>query len=421
MLFFLLCLYVSLYYIRPFEWVPGLVGAPIFFIVALLSLLVLFMAWGQGRLRLFQIKSDWMVAGMIVAIVLSHLSHGDYFAIIPSIITFFPAFVGYYLVAHGLSTERQVNIFTLLLIWLSVFLGFEGILQFHTGFAHGGLEPFYAWRETVDGVLLNDLARIRWYGLFNDPNDLGLALVLPVPFLVDAIWSRRFFLPVICLPVLVYALYLTNSRGAMLAMIASVFCYLVLRTRSVKGVFLGGAMAALVFVFGPSRMAELGASEGSAYGRVEAWYEGFQMFKSYPLFGVGRGMFLEHHRLTAHNSYMLVLAELGLFGSYFFLGLFYAPFHFVKENLWKSSSLDEKYRNFLCSCIGSLVGLLSAMFFLSRSYILLPYIMAGFILAAVKINTGENFEEKLFLSRTAHIFVLLIYLTILNFVVKSLL
>ena len=70
-------------------------------------------------------------------------------------------------------------------------------------------------------------------------------------------------------------------------------------------------------------MAQISNGDDSAYGRVEAWYEGIQMFKSSPVFGVGKGMFTDFNNLTAHNSYMLVLAELGFVGSIFFLGLFF--------------------------------------------------------------------------------------------------
>lgn len=38
------------------------------------------------------------------------------------------------------------------------------------------------------------------------------------------------------------------------------------------------------------------------------------MFKHRPLFGFGKERFLEYHSKVAHNSYVTVMAELGVFG-----------------------------------------------------------------------------------------------------------
>ena len=228
--------------------------------------------------------------------------------------------------------------------------------------------------------------------LFNDPNDLGLALVLPVPFLLDRLLNRKYLVAALCLPFLLYALYLTNSRGAPLALMASVFVYFVLRFRSKKGVVIGLALSAILILFGPSRMAQLSGGDDSAYGRVEAWYEGFQMFKSSPVFGVGKGMFTDFNNLTAHNSYMLVLAELGFVGSIFFLGLFFYPLRWAKKNLLKESdSLEGKLdRCFLSATFGSLAGLMTAMFFLSRAYILLPFMLIAFLTVLINCFPGTR-------------------------------
>src|SRR5690606_17766975 len=110
---------------------------------------------------------------------------------------------------------------------------------------------------------------------------------------------------------LLYGIYLTHSRGALLAVIAMAGRYVLLR----RGVFLAGmlgvvALAALQLV--QSRMGDIDVQEESAMGRVEAWYDGMHMFVANPLFGVGTGRFTEYHELTAHNSFVLMLAENGL-------------------------------------------------------------------------------------------------------------
>ena len=88
----------------------------------------------------------------------------------------------------------------------------------------------------------------------------------------------------------------------------------------------GGCVAAglaLLVALGPSRMANLDASESSAQGRVQSWAEGLQMFKSHPLFGVGFGRYTDFNRLVAHNSFVHTLGELGFLGAFAFVGMGY--------------------------------------------------------------------------------------------------
>jgi O-antigen ligase len=47
------------------------------------------------------------------------------------------------------------------------------------------------------------------------------------------------------------------------------------------------------------------------------------MFRHSPIFGVGARQFVDHHFLTAHNSYVLTLAELGFPGLVLFVSVCY--------------------------------------------------------------------------------------------------
>lgn len=397
MLFFFACLYVALYYIRPFEWVPGLIGLPVFYVFSLVCVVALLGAAVSGQIKLFKYKTDLLVVGFTLAIVLSHLRHGYIAGVIEGVRHFFPILVGYFLIAHALDTKKKINIFLLLLIGLTTFLAYESYLQITTGIAHGGLEPLLQKNGYSEGGVRLYTTRTRWYGVFNDPNDLGLALVLVVPLLLERCFLKRWLLPILTLPSILYAVYCTNSRGAIVSLAAGVFSYLVLRYRSLRGVIMGCVLAFLGITFGPSRMAEMSGSEQSAYGRIYAWYEGFQMFKSYPVFGVGSGNFTQYNSLTAHNSYMLVLAELGFFGSLFFVGLFVLPLLWAKSQLLVGATgnpTEEQERTQACALIGCLVGLMAAMFFLSRSYILLPYMVVAVIVAFANQVTNEKQNVK---------------------------
>ena len=57
--------------------------------------------------------------------------------------------------------------------------------------------------------------------------------------------------------------------------------------------------------------------------RVAAWVTGLGIFKAHPVFGIGIDNFSDYNETgnTAHNSYVLCLAELGMFGYFFWMGM----------------------------------------------------------------------------------------------------
>ncbi len=57
--------------------------------------------------------------------------------------------------------------------------------------------------------------------------------------------------------------------------------------------------------------------------RYEAWAAGVRMFVQDPVFGVGHRMFSENFFMTAHNTYVLAMAELGFVGLYLLVTLLY--------------------------------------------------------------------------------------------------
>ena len=165
MLFYLLCVYMSLYYIRPFEWIESLRGTPIFMVLGVISIAALVFAAIGGKIKLFRYKTDVMMAGFVVAIMLSHLSHGYVGGAVDSVSNFLPSLVGYFLVAHALDSKEKVHSFVLLLIGLSTFLAYEVYVQSAHGFALGGLAPMMEYQHNAEGIRIG-LPRALWYGPF---------------------------------------------------------------------------------------------------------------------------------------------------------------------------------------------------------------------------------------------------------------
>jgi len=188
---------------------------------------------------------------------------------------------------------------------------------------------------------------------------------------------------------LVYGIYLTNSRGGLLALMTTIFFYFVRKTRKFFiGGIIGGLAAFALLAFGPSRTAIISIDETSAFGRVELWYQGIMMLKSNPLFGVGYGMFTDRLPQTAHNSFVLAAAELGLVGLFFWMALIYSSF----KGLSIIQEHNKEFRNYALGLQSSLVGFCAAAFFLSRTYVIIPYILFALSGALMRV-VGEKQKD----------------------------
>ena len=128
--------------------------------------------------------------------------------------------------------------------------------------------------------------------------------------------------------------------------------------------------------------------DDSALQRLTAWYEGIQMLKHRPLFGFGKGRFLEYHPKVAHNSYVTMMAELGTVGyvlwMMFVLLIFFMLIRIIKMPLQKESSDDrlKQERTLSIYLMVSIIGYCTTAFFISRSFIMFFYIFAAMVAAA---------------------------------------
>lgn len=166
--------------------------------------------------------------------------------------------------------------------------------------------------------------RVRYRGELNDPNEVALTICAGALSLLIGFALRRRNLMNIALcsagvALVVMTVLATKSRGGLVSAALVPGVYLLRRYRF-KGLIMMGALAAPLLLFG-GRSGE--NADVSTQMRYEAWATGLDMFKSNPIFGVGARLFNEHHYLTAHNSFVLTLAELGLVGMMLFVTIIY--------------------------------------------------------------------------------------------------
>lgn len=376
-MFPLIILYLSLTIVRPQDYIPALAGVPLLPIVLAMALL----AWMASRYKTFSAPHFVLLPVFLLALMMSEVANGWIGGAIEQFTGFAPVVVSFVILAAGVSAnQKRVSVTFAVFALCSCVLALHGVEQKHLGMG---------WT----GMGLSEDGRIQYVGIFNDPNDLGLLFVTAVPMAVYMVGRSRFLMRMVWLTgtgLLLYGVYLTNSRGAMLALLVEGGIYIWMQRGVVVAGLLGGAGLAAMRMLS-SRMDELDAGEDSAAGRVDAWYEGLHMFTSHPLFGVGAGNFTDYNYLTAHNSFILVLAETGFFGyvtwlafvGYSFLMLRQVLRHQPSEEVLHEYEIDWPAEKTIArTLLLSLCGLFTAAFFLSRSYTVILYLTLAIVVGA---------------------------------------
>jgi hypothetical protein len=183
--------------------------------------------------------------------------------------------------------------------------------------------------------------RLASYGMYDNPNDLALIMVVCWPIIFKLIEIERSFLVAafltVALLIIMATLVLTASRGGLLGLMTVGFFSLISCTKLSKKqryVILTTSML-MVLVAMPIILAGRGEESGfdaedeSASHRVEAWQAGGRILLHYPT-GIGFNQFVEYvgdyggpNYLMAHNTPVKVSAESGWIGIFCYLGMMF--------------------------------------------------------------------------------------------------
>lgn len=222
--------------------------------------------------------------------------------------------------------------------------------------------------------------RVRYRGELHDPNELGMTICIGGLSLLIAFASRKRTVPFTMIAIVggflvAWTVVLTQSRGAMVVFLAVPGVYFVKRF-GVAGLVAGGALALPVLALGGRSGAK---ADMSTILRYEAWAAGFNMFREAPVFGVGHRTFGEHHFMTAHNSYVLALAELGIVGLFLFIGLLYMSVKILWTGVRTLATVPgaEVARVWGLALLSSYAGMLFQINTLSFTYHSVLWIMLG--------------------------------------------
>ena len=285
-----------------------------------------------------------------------------------------------------------------------------------------GYQVFIA-RSALTGFNLTD-SSIR-YGasglastsFLGDPNDFALALNIAIPFAFYLMLQTRNkvvkgLLALFCV-VFIAGIVGSESRGGFITLISTiVFIILFQSKKRVLSLAIGALVVTGIFIVAPAsyvqRMQTITGSaleEGdTGYGRITLWKAGLKMMIDHPLTGVGLGRYQaaygqKYHRKgdtkwrVAHNNYVTMGAETGIFG---FLLYFYFLYTIFKENYHIRTSLraarmENHFTYFLSKALtASLVAYcIGTLFLTAYSYIHI-YLIIALTLVIKKVMVEEK-------------------------------
>jgi len=259
--------------------------------------------------------------------------------------------------------------------------------------------------------------------LYYDANDLAMVLAMTMPLAVYFLRPRsKWMWRIVALGtfgVILIGIVKTGSRGGFLGIVA-VMLYLVFRYSAIPsrirlsavGFFVVGLLLVgsdqywqmMGTLLNPKQDYNYaGNSEG---GRIEVWKRGLGYVRAYPFLGVGAANFgwAEENlgrgaarkllgrgtkRMTAHNSFVLAAAELGLIGFSVFCAILWQASKSVRRSVRAAArgpGRDPDEAALGQALIASLLAYLVCGFFLSQTYAPILHIILGLIVALAKVQ-----------------------------------
>jgi probable O-glycosylation ligase (exosortase A-associated) len=387
-----LLVFLFVVYANPGNWLEELEGIGFAKVAAALSLAALGAAWLLYDRRLTIGRTPGVLLALLSLLVgLSALWSFWPRYTVDTFLDGLKYLAIFFLVANLVDSERRLR-------------------QLVAAFAWGSLIPalgcLWSWSH---GEHLVDGDRAAWIGIFANPNDLAYHLVVGVAMVLAAREATgRRALKLAYLAALVpigVAILGTQSRGGM---VAAGVVLLLWTLRSVRRApaLIGVAVAlACVVQLSPgdpwAKRAESSVSHGedvSARGRVDAWRTGLNIAEERPLTGVGAGAFViawptfapgdAGPARTEHNTFVQLLAELGVPGLLLFLGAFAAGVLGVSRAA-KLPALSPYARGVQCGLAGFAVCSLSG----GLAFTWPLYLLVGISVAAGRLAAPGEMRQ----------------------------
>lgn len=349
------------------------------------------------------------VLGLLAAVIMSHMQFGSIYDARTGGFEFFKNVLYFLLLICNLDTPKKYQRFLNYLVIFTVVASGLALLQYYHVINLPAMEAYEQREIDEETGEMIVFARLCGAGMFNDPNDVCLMLTLAMLVCIYRATtpnggSKR-FIWIAPFAVFLFAFLETKSRGGFLAFMVGLNVLLVSKIGLKKAIPIWALAVPVVLVGFGGRMTNIEVGGGTAQHRIQLWREALELWREYPLFGVGQGMITDYMRLVAHNSYIHSFAELGLFGGIWFIGAIYlAVSQMIAIRQTELYVEDAEMRRLHPYILGMVCGFFTGLYSLSRIYIEPTYMvlgMAGAYLHQVNVkpdvrNPLPQFDSALF-------------------------
>jgi len=255
---------------------------------------------------------------------------------------FIKAIAFFYFTALILDSDRRLKIFLLVFMSCQIFRVLEPLyLNYTTGYLG-------SWTYLGGGEFAGRLSGAPADVI--SPNGLGFVIVTVIPFLHYLAWESKKkllrLLYLVLMPLLVYALIMTMSRGAFLALCVVIWMIFIKSRHKASMIIV--LFISLVGIWNnitdvqKDRYLSIFSSQSrqssSASGRLRGWIDEIIVGAKRPIVGHGMGTSSEakfhagHRAQKSHNLYTEVFVEIGIIGFFLFFSFLRAIYNSFKKN-----------------------------------------------------------------------------------------
>jgi putative inorganic carbon (HCO3(-)) transporter len=386
-----LLLFMAVYCARPEDWIPGLSILPLAKMAGVLALLALLFSLGQ-------IRSSLPREVMYLILLFGQLFLAA--AMSP--------------VWRGGAVQLALDFGKVILIVEIILLSVKSVerlcrLIFIQAAAVAVIAAVAVWK----GHLLAGRLEGTLGANYSDPNDLALAIIISLPFclallLLSSGWLRKVAWALAIL-VMLYAVFLTGSRGGFISLIITAAVFLwefairgrrryLLALAVLTGVILWQFSSQVLVgrlqgTFNPNQFTA--ASYDSAATHQQLFWRSVEITRAHPLFGVGPGNFQELSGSwhVTHNSFTQMSAEGGVPALVLYVLILWRGF----KNLRATKRLARRRAELSLlarALLASLAGYVAGSVFLSVGYALFPYFLVAYTTALFGIAKRSATHSK---------------------------
>ena len=388
------------------------VGVSISNVLASIGVGVVLLVWAFKKValreKLAAPRTLVILAGVLLLAFAASLIHSQYLE--QSLLALFLKYAKYFMlmlaIVDGIKEKRVPINMAIVLCMTATFLCWDGFYQFRTGrdlflFREAGrLDVFYKGLEFHSFRVTATFPAANSFASYLVP---VLVLGLALSFFYGAKTRKSAWKKGGCLGSMFLCLLLTFSRGGLIACVGGVLVLAFLFKKN--RLLIIPVILTMVFLCGKNiygnRSAGNGAIDPTVETRLLMLKDAVRMFESHPWTGIGLNTYYKTHEKDrsraippsyAHNSYIQMLAEVGIVGFMSFMALMIYWFGWGVRSFGKLCDPELKF--LLGGVLAGVLGLCIASFFDNVLFELLPatlfWVLIGYGAALIKLGSNNK-------------------------------